>query len=255
MKKIIFSLILIMGITSMADARVRYTSSPTVTQQPFYTIATQYFPENTTVTPAQTVAYPYVDPTLVTPYYNPSSVVPAYLPYVTASSRYPGCSRADIVIGGQTWASCNALGRRTGSDTTSGWFFPGDMYPVYESANGIGSIMNWKGRTLVGRSWTLGPCAVGYRLPTRGEWETAIASARQNNVLLATLLNLPYNGGFYGYRDRANNVTLDARVDVGGAYWTSTTATTTPVVLHLGSNYAGYRTDGTDIIKSTNQYR
>jgi len=261
MKKLLIVLFFLIGMINTVDARVRYTSSAYapaygyVTNTPSATISSQYFPENTTVTPPASPTYPVWDTSSAYQYYNPTYVYPSYLPYTSGGSRYPGCSRSDIVVGGQTWASCNAQTRRVGSDTVSGWFFSGDMYSVYESSNGIGNTLTWKGRSLVGRSWTLGPCAPGYRLPTRGEWETAVFYARQNNVLLASLLSLPYNGGLYGYRDRANNVTVDARVDVGGAYWTSTTATDTPIVLHLGSNYAGYRTDGTDILTRQQQYR
>lgn len=38
-------------------------------------------------------------------------------------STYPGCSQADIIIGGQIWASCNTIDRNAGSTEKSGWFF------------------------------------------------------------------------------------------------------------------------------------
>lgn len=60
---------------------------------------------------------------------------PYYLPVVTSQSKYPGCSRDDITIGGQVWASCNALDRRTASDSRSGWFYHGAMHSAYTSNN------------------------------------------------------------------------------------------------------------------------
>ncbi len=43
--------------------------------------------------------------------------------YGSDFARYPGCTSADIVIGGQIWASCNALDRNQGSTKKTGWFF------------------------------------------------------------------------------------------------------------------------------------
>ena len=74
-------------------------------------------------------------------------------------------------------------------------------------------------------------------------------------MTLASLLSLSYNGGFYGYRDNAGNVTLSARTDVNGAYWSSTVEGSSPVVLHLASGYAGYRTDGTDYARNIDTAR
>ena len=119
----------------------------------------------------------------------------------------------------------------------------------------MGNSLAWQGVQTRSSSWTHGPCASGYRLPTRGEWETAIWYARQNGVTLASLLSLSYNGGFYGYRDNAGNVTLSARTDVNGAYWSSTVEGSSPVVLHLASGYAGYRTDGTDYARNIDTAR
>jgi hypothetical protein len=50
-------------------------------------------------------------------------------------SSYPGCDRTDIIIGGQSWASCNSVGKSSGSSRDSGWFYAGDMYPSFLSAN------------------------------------------------------------------------------------------------------------------------
>lgn len=120
---------------------------------------------------------------------------------MTAQSRYPGCSRADILIGSHVWASCNAHTKNTGSDTISGWFFPGHIFPVYTSAQGMYQPLKRSTRRVLSRSWDVGPCADGYRIPTRAEWETALFYARQNNILLSWLLDLPYNGAYYGYYD------------------------------------------------------
>lgn len=70
----------------------------------------------------------------------------------------------------------------------------------------------------------MGPCAVGYRLPTSSEWITLEQYARGNNSTVARILNLPYNGAYMGYRDARNIVSVDARLNIGGAYWTATSA-------------------------------
>ena len=67
-----------------------------------------------------------------------------------------------------------------------------------------------------------GPCAKGYHVPNRGEWEVAIYSARLNNTPVAALLGLPYNGGYRTFRDSDGDITVEARTDVLGAYWSST---------------------------------
>ena len=120
------------------------------------------------------------------------------------------------------------------------------MFPYYTSANGIGATLGEYRRFSRPKGWTVGPCAFGYRLPTRGEWETALLAARVNNVSISRMLALPYNGSYRGYRNIRNQISLDARINVGGAYWTGSPATDTPYVLHLDSDYLGYRTDGTD---------
>lgn len=52
---------------------------------------------------------------------NEPRIIYIYQPthYVSYQSKYPGCSKADIIIGGQVWASCNALDKNTGSDSRS----------------------------------------------------------------------------------------------------------------------------------------
>lgn len=56
--------------------------------------------------------------------------------YVSSYSVYPGCSNSDIIIGGQIWASCNALDTGEGSASKSGWFFAGDSQSSFASYNG-----------------------------------------------------------------------------------------------------------------------
>lgn len=188
-------------------------------------------------------------------YNNGQYYYPNNYPYAATSATYPGCNKSNIIIGGQQWASCNATDKGTSSSNQSGWFFGGDTQSSFLSYNGMGNSLAWQGRQTRSASWTHGPCADGYRLPTRGEWETAIYYARQNGVSLATLLGLSYNGGFYGYRDSEGNVTLSSRADVNGAYWTSTLEGSTPTILHLASGYAWYRTDGTDYSRSNDSAR
>jgi uncharacterized protein (TIGR02145 family) len=180
---------------------------------------------------------------------------PQNYPYTTTVTTYPGCTRADITIGGQVWSGCNSTDRNTSTAGQSGWFFGGDTQSTFLSYNGMGKSLSWQGKQTRSASWTTGPCASGYRLPTRGEWETAIWYARQNSTSLASLLSLSYNGAYYGYRDSAGNVSLSARADVNGAYWTSSVEGSNPTVLHFASNYAGYRTDGTDYSNTSSSYR
>lgn len=232
-----------------------------------YTYLYPYTPQNT-----------YVAPTRVTPTYNTinnrrrainNSVYQPTQPQVIyvyqnipttpvqIYGSYPGCSRADIVIGGQVWAGCNVYDRNIGSESKSGWFFANDLYSSFVSYNGQNQRLEWQGKVIPQSSWGDGPCAAGYRLPTRGEWETARYYARQNNVSLATLLALPVNGAYRGYKDSNSDVRVEARYDVTAAYWSSTVEYNGgyfPVVMHLGSTYAGYRTDGTDYSQRYNGY-
>jgi hypothetical protein len=146
-----------------------------------------------------------------------------------------------------------------GSDDRSGWFFANDMYSSFVGYNGLGNRIEWQGKVIPESNWNDGPCAEGYRLPTRGEWETARYYARLNNTSLKSLLSLPLNGAYRGYKDSNSDVRLEARYDVDGAYWSSTVEYNNggyfPVVLHFNSSYAGYRTDGTDYSYSSNSYR
>lgn len=175
---------------------------------------------------------------------------------------YPGCDRADILVGGQIWAGCNATTQSRGSSVQSGWFQVGDKAPLFLSYNGIGQRLAFQKKVRTQDwGWTVGPCAKGYRLPTRGDFETAIYYSRLNNTSLSSLLSLPQNGSYKTYKDSDGDVMVESRVDVSGAYWTSTKIDvygTRNVVLHIGSTYAGHRMDGTDATydyeKSTWQY-
>ncbi len=108
--------------------------------------------------------------------------------YGPVSSTYPGCSSADIVIGGQIWASCNVLDRNAGSTSKSGWFFAGDTQSTFTSYNGSNTTLEWMGKQTQTSAWTTGPCASGYRLPNRGEWEVLQSYARANSSTIANLI-------------------------------------------------------------------
>jgi hypothetical protein len=175
---------------------------------------------------------------------------------------YPGCSRADIIIGGQVWAWCNATTASKGSSEKSGWFFAGDKSASFLSYNGWNQRLSfqWKVKTQ-DWWWTVGPCARGYRIPTRGDYETAIYYSQLNSVTLASLLTLPENGGYRTYRDSDGDIMVESRLDVVGSYWTSTKEDIyglRNIVLHLGTRYGGSRMDGTDgvytVEKNTWQY-
>lgn len=161
-------------------------------------------------------------------------------------STYPGCSSADIVIGGQIWASCNALDRNAGSIAKSGWFFAGDTQSTFTSYNGSNTTLEWMGKQTQTSAWTTGPCASGYRLPNRGEWEILQSYARSNSSTIASLIGLQSNGAYQASRNSAGDVTISSRLPVSASYWTSTMDGGTPTVMHVGSTYAGYSTTGTD---------
>ncbi len=46
--------------------------------------------------------------------------------------------------------------------------------------------------------------------------------ARWNQTTLASLLRLPYNGGYRVFREWDGTITLDARTDLLGSYWSAT---------------------------------
>ena len=158
---------------------------------------------------------------------------------------YPGCGSSDMIVWGQVWASCNALTKGKGSDTRSGWFTAGDRFSSFISYNGLSSALDYQRKTTQ-RDITSGPCAPGYRLPTRTDWEIAMGYARWNQTTLASLLRLPYNGGYRVFREWDGMITLDARTDLLGSYWSATVEDIWPIVLHLGTTYQGYRSDMTD---------
>ncbi len=167
---------------------------------------------------------------------------------------YPGCSTGDMVIGGQVWASCNALTKGKGSDLKTGWFLSGDRYSTFISYTGLGSRLEFQ-KKQTQTDIPAGPCAKWYRVPNRGEWETAIYYSRLNGTNVATLLGLPYNGGYRTFRDSDGDIMIEARTDFLGAYWSSTYEDiwwTRPVVLHLGTRS---RMDGTDGVYRENSYK
>lgn len=161
-------------------------------------------------------------------------------------STYPGCSSPDIIIGGQIWASCNALNRNGGSSSKSGWFFAWDIKSSFISYNGINTTLEWIGKQTWEKSWNIGPCANGYRLPTRGEWETLRSYARANWSSVASLISLPQNGAYQWYRNTNGDIVVSGRLPVDAAYWASSQIGERSMVMHIGSSYAGYNTSGTD---------
>lgn len=117
-----------------------------------------YFPQNTTASRNYSNAQSIYDGLIYSEpkYHNSSQWYQSqisYLPIVSAQSRYPGCSRDDILIGGQIWASCNSLDRKIGSDVRSGWFFAGDMYAMYQSENGFRNYLQPQDKNFAFRAW------------------------------------------------------------------------------------------------------
>ncbi len=184
----------------------------------------------------------------------------ALVPLFTLSDAlaYPGCTRSDILVWGQVWAGCNATTQSKGSSERSGWFFAGDKSASFLSYNGIDQRLafQWKGK-IQDWWWTVGPCARGYRIPTRGDYETAIYYSRLNSTPLASLLLLPENGGYKAYRDSDGDIMVESRVNVTGSYWTSTKEDIyglRNIVVHLGTSYGGRRMDGTDGVNTYDKY-
>lgn len=175
--------------------------------------------------------------------------------YGPTYGTYPGCSAADIVIGGQIWASCNALDRNVGSTTKSGWFFAGDRESSFTSYNSSSAALEWMGKQTRESSWNIWPCATGYRLPNRGEWETLQSYARAGSTTVASLISLSQNGAYQGSRNTGGDITITNRLSVDAAYWTSSVENGIPIVMHIGSSYAGYTTDGTDYGYVNNWYQ
>ncbi len=167
--------------------------------------------------------------------------------FPVSTFAYPGCARGDMIIGWQMWAACNATTKGNSSTNISGWFLPGGKNPVFLSQNGTLGLSSY--RTF----WNPvdvknGPCAKGYTLPNRWDWETAIYSARLNQTSLANLLALPQNGGWSILKTN-NQTSLQSQQNVYGSYWSSTIEDIygdKPIILHLGSVYGNTRMDGTD---------
>jgi hypothetical protein len=99
-----------------------------------------------------------------TPSYNNSNMICTIInnvyqcmnnSYGPIYGTYPGCSAADIVIGGQIWASCNALDRNVGSTAKSGWFFAGDRESSFTSYNGSNTALEWMGKQTRESSWSI----------------------------------------------------------------------------------------------------
>lgn len=241
----------IQGYTYYSTPRPGYYFYPNIETQnriyvnPGHAISNQYYTSQNYAPGSATI----------TVYSNWQYYYPHQYGYTSTRSAYPGCNKSNIIIGGQEWSACNSIDRNRSSSEQSGWFFAGDIQSTFLSYNGIWNSLAWQGKQTRNSSWTQWACATGYRIPSRSEWEMAIFYARQNGTTLATLLWLPYNGAFYGYRDSDGNVTLSKRADVNGAYWTSSIEWSNPTILHLASSYAWYRTDGTDYTNSHSSTR
>jgi hypothetical protein len=162
-----------------------------------------------------------------------------------ATFAYPWCG-PDIILGGQIWAPCNSMTKGKWGFERSGWFFAGEKFPVYSSYNEWNDLTpETRNRAKDTKIW---PCAKGYRIPTRGEWETALWYARLNNTNISLLLSLPRNGGYEVYRDRDEIVPV-SRKNTLGSYWSSTIEDiygNQPIILHMRSPLSQNSIDTTD---------
>lgn len=70
--------------------------------------------------------------------------------------------------------------------------------------------------------------------------------ARAGSSTISSLIGLQSNGAYQGSRNTGGDITIASRLSVAGAYWTSSVDSGIPIVMHIGSVYAGYTTTGTD---------
>lgn len=243
------------------------TNTTTSTQQGQYYFSQNYMQGYTYYSTPNPGYYYYYNTTPSTnnnyynnhPYYNPTknngnmicTIIDgryqcAQNGYTSTYATYPGCTQPDIVIGGQIWASCNALDRNAGSTSRSGWFFAGDRESSFTSYNGSNTALEWMGKQTRESSWNIGPCSSGYRLPTRAEWETLQSYARANSTSIASIISLEQNSAYQGSRNTNGDISIAGRLSVAAAYWSSSVDGGVPMVMHIGSSYAGYSTNGTD---------
>jgi hypothetical protein len=137
----------------------------------------------------------------------------------------------------------------------TGWFFAGDRESSFTSNNGSSTALEWMGKQTRESSWNVGPCATGYRLPTRSEWETLQSYARAGSTSIASLISLGQNGSYQGSRNTNGDIVITGRLSASAAYWSSSVDGGVPIVMHVGSTYAGYNTTGTDYGYVNNGYQ
>jgi hypothetical protein len=73
-----------------------------------------------------------------------------------------------------------------------------------------------------------------------------VENGKPYSHMLSDMIGLANNGAYQASRNSAGDITITGRLPVAAGYWTSTMDGGTPTVMHIGSTYAGYRTDGTD---------
>lgn len=243
--------------SSTQEGRYYYTQNYTAGYT-YYSTPTPgyyyYFGATVANTYTSTPTVPYNNPNMICTIIN-SRYQCVTNTYSANYATYPGCSAPDIIIGGQIWASCNALDRNVGSTEKSGWFFAGDRESSFTSYNGTSTALEWMGKQTRESSWNIGACAPGYRLPTRGEWETLQSYARAGNTTIASLISLGQNGSYQGSRNTNGDIVITGRLSANAAYWSSSVDGGVPIVMHVGSTYQGYNTTGTDYGYVNNGYQ
>ncbi|EKD44512.1 MAG: hypothetical protein ACD_71C00114G0010 [uncultured bacterium (gcode 4)] len=108
-----------------------------------------------------------------------------------AESQYPGCDKSDIKIWNQIWSSCNIGSNKAGTWTESygksivfwsdKWFKEFNLVELYMHQE---DALGWKNKQ--------GPCANGYNIPSKKDWDTLFYNLNCNSfssVCLKKVLN------------------------------------------------------------------
>lgn len=154
MKKIISLLITMLVIFSNLVTAVEAHNDMYYTDDNYYTTSgyayTQYYGNQRTSNKRKVKRTNTRQPQIIYVY---QTVPTSGYTYTQYNPGYPGCGRADIIIGGQIWAACNVAGGSNGATGVSGWFFANDLRASFVSANGQNTRLEWQGKVIPVANW------------------------------------------------------------------------------------------------------